>query len=329
MAMSRALRTATVALTLCVGALAGAGPDTATAAADAPVVAATSPPVAPWGTVLVPGASWAGAWAQKGDLNVYSNGTGSQDQPVPTGDAYECVELVQRWAMIRFGAPPVWHGNAADLWGQGPRLPVPFDQNPNGGPVPPEFGDIVVWGRTATAPFGHTAVVAAVRPGSIDVVEQNWTNLPGSGRTTLPIDGTAMPPRNGMPVLGWLRSALETQGYWMLGGDGGVFPYGTAGGFGSTGGLRLNRPVVGMAPSPGGGGYWLVAADGGVFPFGDAAGAGSTGATRLNKPVVGIAATPTGGGYWLVASDGGIFPFGDAVGYGSMGARRLNQPIVA
>ena len=33
----------------------------------------------------------------------------------------------------------------------------------------------------------------------------------------------------------------------MVGRDGGIFDYGDAGFFGSTGGLRLNRPVVGMA----------------------------------------------------------------------------------
>ena len=82
--------------------------------------------------------------------------------------------------------------------------------------------------------------------------------------------------------------------------------------FGSTGALRLNEPVVGMAATPDGGGYWLVASDGGIFSFGDARFFGSTGALHLNEPVVGMAATPDGGGYWLVASDGGVFSFGDA-----------------
>ena len=46
---------------------------------------------------------------------------------------------------------------------------------------------------------------------------------------------------------------------------------------GSTGKIRLNRPVVGMAATPDGHGYWLVASDGGIFTFGDAAFYGSTG----------------------------------------------------
>jgi hypothetical protein len=125
-------------------------------------------------------------------------------------------------------------------------------------------------------------------------------------------------------------SCPSRRGYYLVAGDGGVFPFGNAVGYGSTGNLRLNQPVVGMATAPRGGGYWLVAADGGIFPFGpNAGGYGSTGNLRLNQPVVGMASTPSGRGYWLVASDGGIFPFGDAGGYGSTGNLRLNQPIVA
>ncbi len=118
-------------------------------------------------------------------------------------------------------------------------------------------------------------------------------------------------------------------GYWVLGGDGGVFTFGAAGFLGSTGAMRLNAPVIGMTPSVTGRGYRLLAADGGIFTFGDATFHGSTGAMRLNQPVVGMAPTPSGRGYWLVARDGGIFTFGDAGFHGSTGAMRLNQPIVA
>jgi hypothetical protein len=118
-------------------------------------------------------------------------------------------------------------------------------------------------------------------------------------------------------------------GYWMTGGDGGVFAYGDAGFYGSTGNIHLNQPIVGMAATPSGKGYWFVASDGGVFAYGDAAFYGSMGGTPLNQPIVGMAATPTGRGYWLVAADGGIFAFGDAPFYGSTGNIHLNQPIVA
>ena len=110
--------------------------------------------------------------------------------------------------------------------------------------------------------------------------------------------------------------------------DGGVFSFGDAAFHGSTGGMHLNAPIVGMAATASSNGYWLVGADGGVFAFGDAAFFGSMGGQHLNEPIVGMAATADGQGYWLVASDGGVFAFGDAGFRGSMGNMPLNQPIV-
>jgi SpoIID/LytB domain protein len=117
-------------------------------------------------------------------------------------------------------------------------------------------------------------------------------------------------------------------GYWVNASDGGVFSFGNAQFHGSTGGMRLNAPVVGMASTHDAGGYWEVATDGGVFSFGDAQFHGSTGSIRLNKPMVGMAVTPDGGGYWLVASDGGIFAYGDAGFFGSTGSMVLNKPVI-
>ena len=113
-------------------------------------------------------------------------------------------------------------------------------------------------------------------------------------------------------------------GYWLVGRDGGVFSFGSARFYGSTGDLTLQRPVVGLAPTANHRGYWLVASDGGIFAFGDAgfygsipglgiAPAGSKGpGPKLNAAVVGIVPTTNGRGYFLVASDGGVFAFGDA-----------------
>ncbi|MGI8683552.1 MAG: cell wall-binding repeat-containing protein, partial [Acidimicrobiales bacterium] len=122
---------------------------------------------------------------------------------------------------------------------------------------------------------------------------------------------------------------LSGPGYRLVARDGGIFAFGGAGFFGSTGGIRLAQPMVGMVNTSTNAGYWTVAADGGVFAFGDAKFRGSTGALRLAQPMVGMAATPTGNGYWLVAKDGGVFAFGDAKFYGSTGSLKLNQPIVS
>ena len=66
-------------------------------------------------------------------------------------------------------------------------------------------------------------------------------------------------------------------GYWLVGSDGGIFTFGSAQFYGSTGGTKLNAPVVAMAGSSNSGGYWLVGADAGIFNYGNAQFAGSGG----------------------------------------------------
>jgi hypothetical protein len=82
--------------------------------------------------------------------------------------------------------------------------------------------------------------------------------------------------------------------------DGGIFTFGTARFHGSTGGMHLNRPIVGMAADPATGGYWLVASDGGIFSF-TAPFYGSSGASLAD--VTSIAIEDGGNGYvWCDAT---------------------------
>ena len=165
--------------------------------------------------------------------------------------------------------------------------------------VPPRFSGR---GRSRLAAL-TTAVLAALTP----VIGSSGTPAQASsGRTS---------------------SAATPTGYWLAASDGGVFAQGSARFLGSTGGIHLNQPITGMAPTPSGNGYWLTASDGGIFAFGDAQFFGSTGGMKLNRPITGMAPTPSGKGYWLTASDGGIFAFGDARFFGSTGGMKLNQPI--
>jgi hypothetical protein len=129
------------------------------------------------------------------------------------------------------------------------------------------------------------------------------------------------------PLVGG-ESTSDAGGYWLLGRDGGVFTFGNAKYYGSTGGMHLNKPVNGMERARDNGGYWLVADDGGVFSF-KVPFYGSTGNLKLNKPVLGMERTASGHGYWLFASDGGIFSFGDAHFYGSLGGAHLTSPVIA
>ena len=165
--------------------------------------------------------------------------------------------------------------------------------------------------------FGTTSATCSDEPqatdsvANVDLVTQQWTPVPTTPTTTPAAEDVA-----------------RTQGYTLVGADGGIFTYGTSTFHGSTGDLKLNRPIIGMASKKGGTGYWLVASDGGIFSFGDAEFFGSMGDQRLNAPVLGMEATPSGKGYFLFAADGGIFTFGDARFKGSTGDQRLNQPVV-
>ncbi len=167
-----------------------------------------------------------------------------------------------------------------------------------------------------------------------DPAAQAWeavsdvTPVDASGCATVSLSASTSPSIGQLTGTVFAATLATGHGYWLVASDGGIFAYGDAGFYGSTGAMTLNKPIVGMAPTPSGHGYWLVASDGGIFAYGDAGFYGSTGAMTLNKPIVGMAATPSGHGYWLVASDGGIFAYGDAGFYGSTGAMTLNKPIV-
>ena len=132
---------------------------------------------------------------------------------------------------------------------------------------------------------------------------------------------------NSDPSSGTANVGALPHGYWLVGSDGGIFTFGSAQFYGSTGSLSLQRPVVGITPTASDGGYWLVASDGGIFSFdtgfyGSIPGlglhpAGSGQPHSLNAPIVGMVPTAGGGGYFMVASDGGVFSFGNAKFEGS------------
>jgi hypothetical protein len=170
---------------------------------------------------------------------------------------------------------------------------------------------------TSTAPEG-TDTVTGTYSGSSDFTAS-------SGTTTLAVSA---PPAATTSTPSPTPAASSQHGYWLVGSDGGIFTFGAAQFYGSTGALTLQRPVVGITPTANDGGYWLVASDGGIFSFGNAgyygsipglgiAPAGSTNPKRLNAPIVGMVPSADGAGYFMVASDGGVFAFGDAKFEGS------------
>jgi beta-glucanase (GH16 family) len=92
--------------------------------------------------------------------------------------------------------------------------------------------------------------------------------------------------------------------------DGGIFSFGDATFFGSTGALSLNKPIVGMASTADGRGYWLVASDGGIFSFGDATFFGSLGGSGAS--VIGMMMHSDSAGYLEVEANGAAVNFSPA-----------------
>jgi hypothetical protein len=159
--------------------------------------------------------------------------------------------------------------------------------------------------QSGGAPVGQDAIIAVFTPAAGSAYGGIGTNVQG--------DNAAL-------------YVVPSPGYRLVASDGGIFSYG-AKFYGSTGGVRLVRPIVGMAGTSAGG-YYLVASDGGVFAFGPGTRfQGSTGGHPLVAPIVGMALDPATGGYWMVASDGGVFSY-NAKFYGSTGGIHLDRPIV-
>jgi hypothetical protein len=137
------------------------------------------------------------------------------------------------------------------------------------------------------------------------------------------------------------QPASPASGYWLVGGDGGVFSfnapfYGRANAADCGGVEPTHAPYVcftGIGATPDGGGYTIVnpmsyePTPSGTGPpspqFGDATGALSC-TVHFSDPYdalaidgwAGVASTPSGQGFWLVGDQGGIATCGDAQFYG-------------
>jgi len=159
---------------------------------------------------------------------------------------------------------------------------------------------------------------------------------PGDPGTTPP---TTAPPtttptsdpggNGGPPTQGTAASARS--GYWMLGSDGAVYPFGAASAHGdAVGHLAAGAAAVHVEPTPSGAGYWLVDSAGTVSAFGDAAAFGGVKAGQLaqGESVTSLSATPSGRGYWVFTDRGRVLPYGDATFSGDMSAVHLNGPVV-
>jgi sugar lactone lactonase YvrE len=119
-------------------------------------------------------------------------------------------------------------------------------------------------------------------------------------------------------------------GYWMLGNDGKVFPFGDARSMGdASAALPAGTKAMHIEPTPTAGGYWIVNETGNVYAFGDAPARGNVDAAALrpNEKVTSRNSTPTGKGYWIFTTKGRVLPFGDAKPFGDLLKLDLNGNV--
>ena len=176
------------------------------------------------------------------------------------------------------------------------------------------------FGSTPATVLSRTATSVTVTvPAGSGTVAVRGTNTMGSGTHTVSFGYPGSLPTN--PE----ARAAGNRAYRTVASDGGIFDFGGAPFYGSTGDIHLNQPIVAMTSDRATGGYWFVARDGGIFGF-HAPFLGSAGSAGLDSPVVGMASIAGGKGYWLTTASGQVFAFGAAPDLGS--ASNLHAPVV-
>jgi CHAP domain len=175
-----------------------------------------------YGAPLLPGCLWATWVAQCSNLTVYGNGTSFNDvgcgppNGCTFGQEFQCDELAQRYAFYAWGEPRTWYGyggdngSAAQMWNAAPALPIPLQRFANGAGVPPQQGDLMIFGPGWLGGYwdgsGHVAIVRDVTAGYVDIVEQNATP---SGTDRFPLHGSVVTAAGYTPVTGWLRNTRQ------------------------------------------------------------------------------------------------------------------------
>ncbi len=196
---------------------------------------------------------------------------------------------------------------------------------------PPPGMTVALGGLTCSQVAPSTPITATLAAGGYTLVSGSCSgaSLSGTAAADYAVTYTSAPGDftvTGGPPAPPPPPPAPGHGYWLVGSDGGIFTFGSAAFYGSTGSLSLQRPVVGITPTRDRGGYWLVASDGGTFAFGDAGfygsipglglhPAGSGLPHSLNAPIVAMVPAADGQGYFVVASDGGVFAFGPGASF--------------
>jgi hypothetical protein len=141
-------------------------------------------------------------------------------------------------------------------------------------------------------------------------------------------------PPGGQPPAGQGPAGANTgprqSGYWMLGSDGRIFPFGDAKAMGDpSAALPAGTKAMHIEPTPTAKGYWITSEDGLIYAYGDAPALGNVDKAEFkpNEKVMSLNTTPTGKGYWVFTNKGRVITFGDAKAFGDLLAVNLNGPV--
>ncbi|MEW6477223.1 MAG: hypothetical protein AB1679_33640 [Actinomycetota bacterium] len=154
-----------------------------------------------------------------------------------------------------------------------------------------------------------------------DVKSIQGANIPNGGN---PNPGPG-PGGGGDPV-----PVPGKSGYWALGADGKIFPFGDARDamFGDPSGrIPAGAKAVHMEPTITGRGYWITDDRGNVYAYGDAKHLGQP-ALAVGEKAASLSRTPSGNGYWVFTSKGRVFAYGDAKHHKDLAGVKLNGDIL-
>jgi len=160
-------------------------------------------------------------------------------------------------------------------------------------------------------------------PASFQWAAQRSMTSAGAGVATSPATDTA--PDDGMAKAVVPATVV---GYWAIGSDGKVYPFGDATRFGEP--ASPGNLIIDIEAAPHGTGYWTLDSKGVVSAFGPVF-YGSLPASDLKtgEKAVSMSGTRTGAGYWIFTNKGRMFAFGDAnKNIGDVSTLKLNGDIV-
>jgi len=113
---------------------------------------------------------------------IFPKGETSFKKDVDTGLRWQCVEYSRRWLVINkhstYGdvrcATDIFDLKIAENLDNEKKYV--FQSIPNGSPIPPTLGDLIIFPKNSLAPCGHVAVITSVNLdlGFIEIAEQNY-----------------------------------------------------------------------------------------------------------------------------------------------------------